>query len=72
VTDMAVMDFEPESKRMRVISVNPGFSFDDVQQNCGFELLQSENIEETAPPTSQELDVLRNEVDPYRYVIGRG
>ena len=69
---MAVMDFEPESKRMRVISINPGFSFDDVQENCGFELLRSENIVETAPPTDQELDVLRNEVDPYRYVIGRG
>ena len=33
-----VMDFEPVSKRMRVISVNPGYSFKDVQDNCGFEL----------------------------------
>ncbi len=72
VTDMAVMDFEPESKRMRVISVTAGFSFDDIQENCGFGLLRSGKIEETAPPTDQELNVLRNEVDPYRYVIGRG
>lgn len=72
VTDMGVMDFEPESKRMRVISVNPGFSFDDVQENCGFELLRAEKIVETAAPSQKELDVLRNEVDPYRYVIGRG
>lgn len=66
VTDIGVMDFEPESKHMRVISVNPGFSFEDVQENCGFEFLRSEQIQETAPQTEQELDILRNEVDPYR------
>ena len=71
ITDMAIMDFEPESKRMRVISINPGFSFDDVQENCGFELLKAETIGETLPPTAEELRVLRDEVDPYRYVIGR-
>jgi glutaconate CoA-transferase subunit B len=68
---MAVMDFEPESKRMRVISINPGYSYNDVQDNCGFELLQAEKITDTAPPTESELKVLREEVDPYRYVIGR-
>ncbi len=71
ITDMAIMDFEPESKRMRVISINPGLSFDDVQENCGFELLKAETIAETSPPTEEELRVLREEVDPYRYVIGR-
>ena len=71
ITNMAVMDFEPESKRMRVISINPGYTFSDVQDNCGFELLQAEKIEETAPPTEEELRVLREQVDPYRYVIGR-
>ncbi len=71
VTDMGVLDFEPDSKRMRVISVNPGLSFTDIQNNCGFELLCAKNIGETKPPTDRELEILRNEVDPYRYVIGR-
>lgn len=71
VTDMGVMDFEPESKRMRVISANPGFTFSDIQDNCGFELLCTDSIGETKPPTEEELKVLRNEVDPYGYVIGR-
>ncbi len=71
VTDMGVMDFEAESKRMRVISVNPGYSFGDIQENCGFELLRAKEIRETKPPTKEELEVLRKEVDPYRYVIGR-
>ena len=70
-TNMAVMDFEPESKRMRIISINPGYSIKDIQDNCGFELLQAPQINETAPPTETELKILREEVDPHRYVIGR-
>ena len=71
ITNMAVMDFEPESKRMRVVSINPGYSLTDVQDNCGFELLTASNMVETLPPQENELHILREEVDPYRYVIGR-
>jgi len=71
ITNMGVMDFEPESKRMRVISYNPGYSVKDIQDNCGFELLKASDIVETPPPTDEELRILREEVDPYRYIIGR-
>jgi glutaconate CoA-transferase subunit B len=71
ITNMGIMDFEPRSKRMRVISINPGYSFKDVQGKCGFELLKAPNIAQTKPPTEEELCILREEVDPYRYVIGR-
>jgi glutaconate CoA-transferase subunit B len=69
---MAVLDFEPDSKRMRVFSIHPGFCFDDVQQNCGFELLKADTVQVTDPPADEELDILRHQVDPYGYVIGRG
>jgi glutaconate CoA-transferase subunit B len=72
ITNMAVMDFESQSKRMRVVSTHPGCSFEEVQANCGFELLRVEDLDETKPPTGEELEVLRTQVDPYRYVIGRG
>ena len=71
ITNMAVMDFEPQSKRMRIISINPGYSKKDVAENCGFELLEAPDIKETKPPVENELRVLREEVDPYKYVIGR-
>jgi glutaconate CoA-transferase subunit B len=71
ITNMAVMDFEPESKRMRIISINPGYSEKDVRDNCGFELLKADEITETHLPTENELRVLRDEVDPGRLVIGR-
>jgi glutaconate CoA-transferase subunit B len=71
ITNMAVMDFEPQSKRMRIVSINPGYSRKDVTENCGFELLEAACIKETLPPTGEELSILREAVDPYRYVIGR-
>jgi glutaconate CoA-transferase subunit B len=71
ITNMAVMDFEEESKRMRIISINPGYSVKDVQENCGCELLKAKKITETVHPKEEELRVLREEVDPSRIVIGR-
>lgn len=71
ITNMGVMDFEMKTKRMRLISLNPGYTFDDVQDNCGFELLRADKLEETPPPTKEELAILREQVDPYGYVIGR-
>ncbi|MEW6358029.1 MAG: CoA-transferase [Planctomycetota bacterium] len=71
ITDLAVMGFDDETKRMRVESLNPGISFEQVQENTGFELLKARQIAVTEPPTEKELTILRNEVDPFRYVIGR-
>lgn len=71
ITNMAVMDFEPASKHMRVIMVHPGYTFDDVQNNCGFELLKSVGISTSSEPTTQELSLLREKVDPGGVLIGR-
>ncbi len=71
ITNMAVMGFDPESKRMRAESIHKGFSFDDVQENTGFELLKAPEVVETPEPTADELRILREEVDPNHYIIGR-
>lgn len=71
ITNMAVMDFEPVSKRMRVISIHSGFSFEDIQAHCGFKLIKAETLAHTPDPTDLELSVLRKDVDPKGYLIGR-
>lgn len=71
ITDMAIMDFEESSKRMRVISLHPGVNIDKVLENCGFELLVADELAHTPPPSLEELRILREEVDPNRYIIGR-
>ena len=71
ITNMAVMGYDPETKRMRVESIHKGFTFDDVQENTGFELLKAPEVVETIEPEAEELRILREEVDPNRYIIGR-
>ena len=71
ITNLAVMDFEPESKRMRVVSIHPGYGFAEVQDNCAFELLRAERIMDTPPPSKTELCILREQVDPYGLIINR-
>ena len=71
ITNMAIMGFDEESKRMKVLNINPGYSRKDVQDNCGFELLWADKITDTDPPNANELRILREEVDPQRYIIGR-
>ena len=71
VTNLAVLDFHPGSRRMRVVSLHPGVSFETVQENTGFPLLENDAVTVTEPPSPRELEILRDEVDPYRYVLGR-
>ncbi len=71
ITNMAIMGFDGESKRMKVLSINPGYTRKDVQENCGFELLWADRLSDTDPPHSEELRILREVVDPHRYIIGR-
>lgn len=64
VTPLAVMDFDPETLRMRLKSVHEGVTVDQVMANTGFELLGSDNVAVTEPPDVEDLRLLREVVDP--------
>jgi glutaconate CoA-transferase subunit B len=65
ITNLCVFDFEPVSRRMRLRSVHPGVTVDDVVAATGFEVLVPEgDVPETAPPGAEALRILREEVDP--------
>jgi glutaconate CoA-transferase subunit B len=71
VTNLCVLGFHPESRRMMVRSLHPGVGREEVVRNTGFELLWPEAPEETSPPTGEELRLLREVIDPQGYIIGR-
>ena len=56
---------------MRLISVHPGIKIEEVLESTSFELLVNEDVTVTEPPTQEELDLLRNEVDSAGIVIGK-
>jgi glutaconate CoA-transferase subunit B len=59
VTDLALLDFEPVSKRMRLVALQPGVSVAEVRERTGFELLVHPEVAELQPPSQAELEVLR-------------
>jgi len=63
VTDLAVLDFHPQSHRMRLRSVHPGVTVADVVAATGFELVIDGEVPQTPPPTPDEVRLIR-ELDP--------
>ena len=63
VTPLGVFDFEPETKAMRVRSVHPGVTLDQVHAATGFELRVEGQPPVTPMPTAEELHLLRTRVD---------
>ncbi len=65
VSNLAVMDFHPESKRMRLQTLHPGVTLDKVQQATGFELLTPDGeIPETKQPSETQVELIREVIDP--------
>ena len=64
VTNLGVLGFDDETKRMKLLSVNPGVTREQIVENTGFELLFADEIGENPPPTDEELSILREKVDP--------
>jgi acyl CoA:acetate/3-ketoacid CoA transferase beta subunit len=64
VTNKAVLDFETPDRSMRLRSVHPGVSVDDVVENTGFSLSIHDDVEETRAPTDEELELIREVLDP--------
>src|SRR5438552_1098726 len=67
ITDLAVLGYQEQTKRMQVLSVHPGVELEQVHAATGFELGARDPLAITAPPTPEELCILREEVDPHRY-----
>jgi glutaconate CoA-transferase subunit B len=69
VSNLAVLGYHPDSKRMMLLSTQPGISVENVIENTGFELLIPSEVTENPPPTEKELRILREKVDKDRFYI---
>jgi len=71
ITQLGIMGFDNKSKRMMLLSTHPGVSVKQVKANTGFDLIVSRKITVTELPTTQELSVLRKDIDPAGIVLKR-
>jgi glutaconate CoA-transferase subunit B len=64
ITDKAIFGFDPEGKRMRLESIHPSSTLDDVLSTMAFEPIVPDHLPTTEPPTSEQVRLIREEIDP--------
>ena len=68
ITELGIMRFDDETKRMYLAELFPGVRVEDVWENTGFELDIS-RYKEAEPPSEEVLRILTEQVDPMRIMI---
>ena len=63
VSPLGVFDFEPTTKAMRVKSIHPGVTLEQIRDSTGFEMVVEGTPPVTDMATAQELALLRTRVD---------
>jgi glutaconate CoA-transferase, subunit B len=59
ITDLGVLRPDPESRELTLTQVHPGVSADRAREQTGWALRISDDLEETEPPSDEELRELR-------------
>jgi glutaconate CoA-transferase, subunit B len=59
ITDLCVMEPDPATKELTVVSLHPGVTREEVTKNCGWPIKFATSVAETPPPTAPELSLLR-------------
>ena len=60
ITDLCILEPDPDTKELAVTSLHPGVSADQVRAATGWPVHFAAQVGETAPPTDNELAVLRD------------
>ncbi len=64
ITNLAVLDFDTPDHRMRLRSVHPGVTVDEVQAATGFDLVIPDDVPSSRLPTPDELELISTVIDP--------
>lgn len=64
VSNLGVFDFQTPDNAMRIVSVHPGVTVDEVVEATSFELIVEGDVAETRQPTDDELRIIRDVLDP--------
>jgi len=60
VTDLCIIRPDAETNEMVVTSRHPGVAREEIAENTGWDVRFAGTVEETAPPSADELEVLRD------------
>ena len=69
VSNLALLGFDDDTKRMKLLATQPGVTVEQVVAETGFELIIPDKVGVSEAPTVEELHILRDEVDRQRLYI---
>jgi glutaconate CoA-transferase subunit B len=64
ITDLAYLEFDDDTKSMKLGSIHPDVDLETLKESTGFDLIIPEDLNITEPPTVSEILLLREKVDP--------
>jgi glutaconate CoA-transferase subunit B len=59
VTDLCVFEPDAKTKEMTVVTIHPGVTREQIEENTGWKVRYADKVGETPAPTAKELEVLR-------------
>ncbi len=71
ITQLAVYGFDDNSKKLKLISLHPGVTVEEVQDNSSFDIIIPDKVGTSYTPTAEDLRILREELDPAGMVLGK-
>jgi hypothetical protein len=71
VTSKALFGFDEPTHELTLLGVLDGLSVDHVVSEMGMKPRVAARVERLAPPSARELEILRDQIDPGRTLIGR-
>ena len=71
ITQLGIYGFDEVTKRLKLVSLHPGISVDEVRDNSNFEIIIPDKVETSPEPTDKHLKILREEIDPAGIVLGK-
>ena len=69
ITTLGLFRFDPASREMVLASTHPGVTVDHVRAETGWPLRVAADVDETSPPTTDELATIRR-FDPQGFWTG--
>src|SRR2546422_4461896 len=65
ITDKGILNFDNSQREMQLSALYPGVTVREIQAEVGWPLGLAETIQEAAAPSSEELRLIREELDPH-------
>ena len=70
ITDLGTYGFDEETGEMRIITLHPTVTYDEVVEATGWPIPRAVHHGTTPEPGAEELRILREELDPTRRYLG--